>query len=359
VTRLLRLPAPSPLLGLGALALGACTADGGHPALPDWSEGYESSSGDTGTVPPTATQFALLGPTDTNYSSYLHKTGDWSADCAITPGETPASYQHINCMMDMDELDMFLQGLAFDFTVPADTCDYAVWHHYQYEAWEVGDGPDVVRITTDATGNIVSEENAIDGQPYCPYDYTQPGTNNPNCCLGSYVVETTDHTGAVTTSATQGWGGRAADCYAGAAYDDPEAVFNGMGWPVSLYVPLTGQGDFVKRFQFDGLSTKYQGNVNLASYYDPADHDGTMPAGFTGDYVYPTYVFDCYDHAEELLGEIELTVREWNEQAQLSADGTGDPDTVGTEPITGLPLDDRTDWAVATPGSTTWVQDMQ
>ena len=355
-------------LALGSLALAslagvACTSSNGDSgslaALPDWSAGYDpdTSNGAGGSV--VVTDFGLLAPTDVNYPNYLHKKGDWSAPCVITPGETAAGYQHIDCTMDMDELDLFFQGLAFDFTVPADTCDYAVWHHYQYEAWEVGQGPTVVSVTTDANGNVVSEKNAVNGQPYCQYDYSAGGTGDPNCCLGNYVMYTTNASGVTSVSLSTSWGGRASTCYAGAAFDDPEAVFDLDGWPVSTFVPLTNQGNFAKRFQFDGLSSKYSTNVNLANYYEPADHDGTMPAGFTGDYVVPNYVFLCYDHAEELLGEIDLSVQEWNEQDQLMADGTGDPNTVGTEPITGLPLDDREDWATATPGSATWIQDGQ
>ena len=57
-----------------------------------------------------------------------------------------------------------------------------------------------------------------------------------------------------------------------------------------------------------------------------------------------------------MLGHIRLTVREWNEQSEFEQ--RGDPDTVGTEP-SGGPIEDFADWAVATPGASTYIQDGQ
>ena len=95
----------------------------------------------------------------------------------------------------------------------------------------------------------------------------------------------------------------------------------------------------------------------LANHYDTADHDGQAPAGLRGAWARPYYTFECYDNAEELLARVRLVVREWNEESQL--DASGDPDTEGTEPVSGTPLNDRRDWADATPGADTFIQDRQ
>jgi hypothetical protein len=53
-----------------------------------------------------------------------------------------------------------------------------------------------------------------------------------------------------------------------------------------------------------------------------------------------------------------LQVREWNEVEEfdkLIDNNSGDPDTIGSEPISGHPIDDHHDFKAATPGSTTWI----
>lgn len=362
-----------PLLPMAALvALGgastlllACEDETILPDLPDWSDGYESDccpggdgGTDTGTEPPIdLVDFALVAPDDLAYDVRIHQTGADGNACALTPGATVDEYVHMDCTLEVAELNLFGEGLIFDLTVPEGACDHVVWMHYMYEAWEVGQGATVVSQTIDADGNIVSETNSIGGTPYCEYDYSYYDSEAPNCCLGAYVIETTDlSTGETTQTGGGDWGGKAADCYAGAAFEDPEAALTADGWPTAKIVN-THLSEYYKRFEFDLLGDQYSTNVNYANYYDAADHDGTMPAGYTGDYAVETYNFVCYDTAEETLARIDLVVREWNEESQYES--SGDPDTEGTESTTGLPLNDRQDWADATPGSSTWVQGAQ
>lgn len=342
----------------------ACQDDGVRPELPDWSDGYESDccpGGDDATTDgptiPYGDTFGLFAAEWGGYRSRVHRTGATNVACEVEPGADPSGYQQMDCTLDVPELDLYGAGLYFDFTVPEGACDHLVYMHYMYEAWEVGVGPTEVVLVKDADGNILSEVNAVGGNPYCAYNYSFYDSDAPNCCLGSYIVYAEDaETGARSIDSSGNWDGNPADCYAGAAYEDPEAVFTADGWPTQRIVNLWG-APFSKRFQFDLLGDLHATNVNYANYFDRADHDGSVPAGFTGDWVEATYRFACYDAAEELLARLDLVVREWNEVDEWEADG--DPDSDGTEPTTGLPLNDRRDWADATPGSTTWIQNAQ
>lgn len=347
----------------------SCTTEADRPELEDWSDGYESDccpqvegdgggTGDGGTVIPFGDTFGLFALEDFGYNSRLSRTGATGTECEITPGESPSGYVQMDCTMDVPELDLFGAGLYFDFTVPAGACDHLVYMHYMYEAWEVGYGPSTVTLTVDEDGEIVSEENAIGGSPYCEYDYSfYGGEFAPNCCLGSYDIYTNDLASGETSLTGGGyWGGNAPDCYAGAAFEDPEAAFTADGWPTAKIINLWGDA-YSKRFAFDLLGDSYTTNVNYANYFDRADHDGSVPVGFTGDRAVETYEFLCYDVAEELLGRLDMTVREWNEEVEWENDG--DPDTEGTEPVSGLPLNDRQDWQNATPDATTWIQNAQ
>lgn len=347
----------------------SCVTETERPELSDWSDGYESDccplveTDDGGTdggttVIPFGDTFGLFHVEDIGYSSRLYRSGATGTVCEVTPGLETTGYVDMDCTLDVPELDLFGAGLIFDLTVPEGACDHLVYMHYMYEAWEVGTGPARVDITVDEDGEIVEETNAIGGAPYCEYDYSfYGGEFSPNCCLGSYDIYTYDlSTGETKLTGGGDWGGQPSSCYAGAAFEDPEVVLTADGWPTAKIINLWGS-PFSKRFNFDLLGDQYGTNVNYANFYDRADHDGSVPAGFTGDWAVETYEFLCYDEAEELLARLDLTVREWNEGVEWENDG--DPDTEGTEPITGLPLNDRQDWADATPGSTTWIQGAQ
>jgi len=313
------------------------------------------TGGTVDTTVPTG-PMALYAVTGTGIPSRIWQTGT-TDPCELNIDGTVEGYQTMDCTLDIPELDLFGYGLDFDFTVPFGACDFVTYHHYMYEAWEVGTGPTDVSYDVDAVGNITNEVNSVNGVPACQYDYSRLNTDAPNCCVGNYTLSVTNTDSGVTRVVGPiSWGGKPSTCYGGAAYIDPEATFTADGWPTGKIV-FTNQTKYDKRFHWDELSTRFISNVPLANHYDPADHDGTMPAGLAGEAASPYYVFRCYDHAEELLGQIRLEVREWNEESEYYANG--DPDTTGTEPVSGEPIDDRNDWATATPGSTDFIQDAQ
>ena len=137
------------------------------------------------------------------------------------------------------------------------------------------------RYTVDG-GSIRDEINSIHGEPFCRYDYRVPGDDAPNCCLGTYVLEVTDAaSGQVSTSPPRAWGGKASDCYGGAAFLWPQAHFDEDGWPLAYYCHLNYAAR-TERFEWPDVSWPFSTNVPLASYYDPADHEGGKPAGLAG-----------------------------------------------------------------------------
>ena len=343
-----------PLFALGLLSVGCGKDKRADNPLPDWSAGFENpeGSGDGRVVAVPAGAFGLAEATDVTYDTRIRIT-DTDNPCEVFPDGTTGGYEGIDCTLDIAELDLFGAGLDFDLFVPAGGCQYVVYRHYMYEAWEIGVGPVSVTREIDANGNILSETNSVDGDPTCEFDYSKQHPDAPNCCTGVYTVTVTNtDTSQVTTSETRYWGGNPADCYNGAAYIDPEATFTENGWPTGKIVNTAGDA-WNKRFHWDLLADKFFGNVPLANYYDPAEHSGTMPAGLAGIFAVPTYNFYCYDHAEELLAEIRLTVKEWNEEVEFYADG--DPDTTGVEALSGTPINDRADWADATPDSVSFI----
>lgn len=337
---------------MSILMLAMACVEPGATELSDWSEGYEE---EVEVEDPEF--FQLIAPDDLGYPIRLGEVGT-GEPCQITVGETPADYQEIDCRLDISELDLYGAGMAYDVYVPLAACEYLVYRHPQFEAWEVGVGPTQVSYSVSPDGVIFNEVNSTQGVPYCEYDYGWLYADGPNCCTGSYQIEVTyvDDAGnplEVSTTPPLGWGGKPADCYNGAAFDSPSATFNEAGWPLGTIVGLYG-GTFSERHEWDELSDEYYSNMVLASYFDPADHDGLAPEGMMADYSVQKHTYLCYDNAEELLAQITLDVREWNEFDEFTSEG--DPDTTGTEPVTGEPLDDRDDWATGTPGTGTWIE---
>lgn len=339
----------SVLVGL-ALALSGCTTDADRPALSDWQAGYES--GDTGfTDTDASVDFGLVLPYDLAYEARLYDTAT-GGDCSIDVPADFTGYTDIECTYDVSELDLYGSGLSFELFVPANACDFLIYDFYIYEAWEVGQGPTEVSYTIDTDGNIIDPVN-YQSAPYCPYNYQAIDEEYPNCCTGLYTLTVTNQLSGTVTQDTYSWDGNPSDCYDGAGFADPEFIADPNGFPMGRIVPLYG-ASYSKRFDWGEISDRYFSNIPLANYYDPADHDGAQPAGFTGDYSREFYSFRCYDSAEELLAKVDMVVREWNEESELLADG--DPNTTGTEPVSGDPIDDRHDWATGTPGSDTYIR---
>ncbi len=363
---------------LGLLAVvGGCSLPE-RAALPDWEIGNE----DTDPVPPdtdivdtdtgvvdTDTDvedtdgndtdvdpdaFGLTVPANLGWPMRIRRMDPTTRlplnePCTVPRGTTSPTDASIECVVDVNELDVVATGLQIDGYAPEGMCDYFVHEHYYYESWEVGDGPVEVSYTDNGDGTFSDEVNSVNGKPYCEYDYTESYPeymDPPNCCLGGYTLTVTLPGGDVVVSDGQ-WDGDAVECYAGAAFLDTEAVFDADGWPARVYTYIDENAS-VKNFVFESSMMDYHTSVPFANWYLPSQHDGSRPAPLAGLRSLPYYEIGCADGAEEYAARIRYYVREWNELDEYLIDG--DPNTTGTEsPVSG-PLDDWADWAVLGPG---------
>jgi hypothetical protein len=345
-------------LVLAGAVVAACTAGAGtRDDLPPIGGGDDDDAvgdDDDDTLPQLGPMRLGVTP-GLDYPMRLRETNSVDGLCEVIPPREFENYVDIECTIDINELDLYGHGLDWDLQVPANACDYLIYWHYQYEAWEVGVGPTEVSYEILGNGAIINEVNSINGDPYCIYDHTWRNPDAPDCCLGSYTKTVTDPLG-VTVVSNEFWAGKPSDCYGGAAYIDPEVTNGPDGFPLAKIVYLN-RAAYSKSFHFDPLSDEFYSNIPLANYYSPQDHDGDRPAGLNGLWAEPRYTFLCTDRAYEVLSEIRLTVREFNEVTQYDADGN--PNTVGVEPVTGHPIDDLNDWATGTPGNVQFVEFLQ
>jgi hypothetical protein len=314
--------------------------------LPDWRAGYPNSTADAG-IPDLPQSFALVLSPELEYVARLGQRNATDNPCSISRDEAPAS---IDCVADVNELDLWALGFGYEIHVPEGMCDFLYSKPYMFENFEIGVGPTTVSYTVNKNGTYSNEVNASRGAAICDYDYRRFNPSAPNCCLGDYTLNVTNaETGVVSTSKSS-WGGKRGDCFYGAAYLESGAVFDPEGVPMPHYI-YPHRKEHVERISFDGVSDKFPSNIALANYFEPDDHAGEMPAGLRTQRARPYYEAYCLDDAEEIIAHVRLSVREWNQEVEF--DKKGNPDTVGVEPEFSegpIEIDDLDDWKTETPG---------
>lgn len=354
-----------------AAAFVACGGDDKRSALPDWSDGYEQggpiavpTGGDGGVAdagvdaggmpddnPPPPNTFAIRMAKKVRWPMRIRDLKaldkDRTVPCYVKPGpiETELDFaptKKIECLVDMDEYDLYINGLQFDVVVPKGMCDFLLRVPYWFVDYEIGFGPTQVSWTVSKDGKFSNEIASKDGVPLCAYDHSGDESDAPNCCLGSYTLTVTDAQGETTTTSKR-WGGGSCDCVCGANYFDKNNSVSEGGCPVAeaIYV---GRQAFVQHEDYGNISEKFGSNAALANYYEPSA-DGGVPGGLADPAAHPMYEYYCLDDAEENIAHIGVVVREWNEEVEFDKDG--DPDTIGTEPGWKLPtdaIDDIPDW---------------
>jgi hypothetical protein len=339
-------------VALCVIGLTTAACDESKPSLPDWRDGYEQSrtqwNGDAGLdgdggAGTDAKDFRLSVSRGVGHPYRLYRKGTSEA-CAVALGASGQDAD-IECLLDINELDLFVLGLTLDIAGPAGMCDFVDLQHYLYENFEVGEGPAEVSYSRDAQGNIVDEVNSVDGVPSCAFDYSQQSDSLPNCCLGSYTKTVTDLPTGKTSTSDGWWGGeeKLGDCFDGSGFRFKDVGLSVDGFPMGR-IYYFNHAAFREPLTYEGLSELYpRDNRPLANYYDSTDHGGP-PFALRSPWATTAYTVRCLDDAEEVIARIRLWVREWNEEVQFNLAANGDPDTVGSEPFWSTPLNDLTDW---------------
>jgi hypothetical protein len=319
--------------------------------------------------------FYLRAVVNPNYSTVTHRSDSLYTDpntgkqgnsftydvpCTVpdgtqanAPGADPTKFD-INCIVEMEELDMYFNGITLQYNVPSDMCTYFRYQTPYFFKFAPGYGPPTAKSSVDANGNITDIANTIDGVPYCPFDYSSSsggGTTGPNCCFGTYtLVQVT--TSGTTFSPNTPWGGSYADCLDGPAMDTQTKTTLGFPEPSLAYV--SGSGVNSTYVVASPISKTYSGNVFTANYFDhtgatpnafnPANGNTPPTAGVLGPYTgfqIPVqtesyFNFECLDRDDEIQARIRLSIRSWDKAGLSNILGTqpgGPPSSYG--PTTG------------------------
>ena len=322
-------------------AVGACQNQQERTPLPDWSDGYdiERDGGADGSVISVPTGgFGLAIPSAVDYPARLYEVDSHEAPCAISLGD--ADHNDIRCILDMDELDLFVLGFQLDVLTPRGGCDFVLYQPYIYESWPIGAGPEDVSFNVQDDQTFSDEVNSENGVPVCPFDYRRTTADGPNCCTGDYTLTRTSAKTGKVSEEHLNWGGPDPECLDGAAFLRDGASFDANGFPLDPIYRVNRQEQVI-HIKHQSLSDKYLGvNIPLANYWD--DADGAPPGALSSSLARPDYTFLCLDDAEEVQGRIRLQVREWNEEVEF--DAKGDPDTSGSEAKFDSPVNDLLDW---------------
>ncbi|MBN8538531.1 MAG: hypothetical protein J0M15_15885 [Deltaproteobacteria bacterium] len=306
---------------------------------------------------------------DGKYPYYMSQKNNYDKKCEITLG---ASSQNVECILDINELDLYFNGVKFQYNIPSSMCSYMSYTPYWYYNWEPGYGPSAVSISKslDVSGNLLSLSCVIDGVATCngteaSYDatndkltcvYDHTNASGPNCCLGSYTktVVTTVAAGApVTSYGKANWGGEIKGCLGGQGKTN-WSLYTKSGYPASeiFYTVGTGKND-VYEVTAPIQSSNAGSNFGIANYFTSGKHNHNGYSSGSSTYPYqidpiddrngtalrsgsPYYRWQCLDKDKEVIHQIIVSVREWNTYKEFLTYGTskgtsGDPDVVGVE----------------------------
>lgn len=387
--------ARSYLLLLSAVWMVACAGETEREALPDWSDWYESdgtgapdaggepdaggdldtdgeASRDTELIQEGKTEdlpehaFGIGIPESVDYPYRLRELGTIDSPCVAGGQYKP----EVTCILEVNELDLWVLGFAYDVVTPKGLCDFVTNNSYIFKNRDWGEGPTEVTIIRDTSKGkgadagdfdpdtdvdagvdksyIVEETNARNGIPYCEFDYSPDG---PNCCFGRYSMTVTNRETNESVTTLHDWGGRISNCYDGGAFLREGVTLNKDGWPDDVYQYVERESSMLT-VRYKGPSYPRHGfpsTIYLANYYDPVDHDDDMPWALRRSAgAQPTYMVECTDDADEMIARLHLIVREWNLEAEFDIDGT--PDSEGYEEFWGGKINDYWDFKDRTPG---------
>jgi hypothetical protein len=236
---------------------------------------------------PTTTGASLTTPALTN-------------PCSVTT--TGSSVSDIMCYVEMEELDLWFNGVTLQHNVPSNMCEYVTIEPMWYFLYPTGIGPGLVESTTTTDGSgattITDKDNAVSGNPFCAFNFSDQnlvtavlgGNSGQNCCLGTYEeIQNTVNTGPTPTSSSSTtfgneWGGASSSCVAGPGVDLLKGKdANGFPEPDIYYVAGVGLNGVYN--VASPQTKKFASNVYVANYFSvddssTYDNPALWPAGF-------------------------------------------------------------------------------
>ena len=274
---------------------------------------------------------------------------------AISLDSNAPAYQ--DCVVDIEELDLFYQGVTFDIQVSDRLCEYVAFLPYKFYSHPVGSTNANYTDSSECTCGTCPTHNPPPENP-CQFNYD----GNRNCDEGQYTVtkytsyEEDDGTGTMTcvtedpTTETYKCDGSRLACVQTADPDllddmkigglitkaEPEEIEDEDGNKHNIYQQEYAlrspqlQGDSSNRrianfsrycSGADPVLNEQTGMnfSNILAKFHRQDVNETLPLATVyaasptqGEYAQPLYLVQCLDQAGDVKGEIRFVVREWD-----------------------------------------------
>ncbi|HPI40684.1 MAG TPA: hypothetical protein PLJ21_07755 [Pseudobdellovibrionaceae bacterium] len=325
----------------------------------------EDAGGGNQSTPPSSAFFYVHGKSTEGININTHEASSWDKKCQVDLDDPDYADRDIYCTVEIKELDLYHQGLQLQYNVPSSNkCVYVKFYPYFFYQFKPGVGPGFVYKTINLDGSITITSTGgdaggaitnVNGLPVCGFNYTglYPDSGYPNCCLGTYTLQTTDLNAPpgeqTTTDSGFEWGGDLGSCLGGAGKDHYPSKVQKFPRPYieRLGGSTTGTTLENKYTISAPIQLEYGTNIHIANYLS---NPSSPPAAFAAPSSFSTYVpnmyYDwiCLDEAEEQYARIRVSVREWNLSSEFIKKSAGDPDSSGTETDWADDINDRWDW---------------
>lgn len=320
---------------------------------PSPSPSPSTTSGPVGTVSAAGFYVTPILPSGINY--YFHEQSSLTSPCVVSSTETDLAKKDIYCILDMQEMDLYFNGLTFNFNAPNSMCSYTQLRSYAFYQFNAGTGNvDIIsEVDTAADGSTsqpVGSAPVANGVPVCPYDYTAKG--GPNCCEGSWTLTETTASPATVTVTTGAYSGLRSNCLAGAAMDVSGALDkDGFPTAVDFRTLDTGQ-NFIYTIEAP-IAKGYGSNLYIANYFLPTsfgDSGTTFPPSTSSDFPIPMYTnhqyyeYGCLDAADDYNARVRLLIRSWDTVANFTAYSNPYTSPATLEPEFLSPYHDKDVW---------------
>ncbi|MGZ3699946.1 MAG: hypothetical protein ACXVCH_17775, partial [Bdellovibrionota bacterium] len=239
--------------------------------------------------------------------------------------------QDIACIIEIEELDLYDQGLTLQYNASATQCPYVRFMPYMYYQFLPGIGPTLVNMTV-TNGAVTAYGDSGDGSPgvvtsasgttpACNTDYSTGLFPGPNCCEGNYVLDTLTNPAGTHALTVGKWGGKMANCLNGPAVTTQSKDADNR--PMADLTFLNGT-NLNKQYVIKPSNPIYASNVFAANYFtapytmalSPTPIQGPGGAVPNGN---PWYELVCLDHSRDVVNRIRVMVRSWSTHSNFAA----------------------------------------